>query len=213
MTDPDFMIETPRLRLSYFQANNISHCDWLVEIYNTPEFISSNGGKTTSITSREAARHQLTTVYPEEHARNRYGRYLISEKPLPPATNSGADDAESMAVGLPSQLDYVGIVTLMKGSGANAYTVPDLGFVVHPSKTRQGYAKEAARALLDYVAENLGIREVLGLCDVENEASNGVFRSLGFTRRGVRELKVFGGKKGMVWTSPGMSEDLHVYGF
>ena len=55
MTDAAFHIETPRLYLSYFQPALDAHCDFLVQLYNTPEFIASIGGTPTSITTRAAA--------------------------------------------------------------------------------------------------------------------------------------------------------------
>jgi predicted acetyltransferase len=207
MTELNFFIETPRLYLSYFQPDIPSHCDWLVELYSTPEFIASNGGNLTSMTSLEAAYNQLLTTFREEHARNRYGRYLVSMKP---STASDAEDhagrgaAERESADKPSHGEFVGMVTLLRGTGTNAYSVPELGFVIHPSKMRHGYEKEAASALLDYVAHTLCVRDVIGLCDPNNKASQGVFKSLGFRDRGVQELKAFGGKKGVVWTIPGM---------
>src|ERR1700712_2571793 len=80
MMNPSFFIETPRLYLIHFQPNEISHCDWLVKLYNTPEFITSIGGKPTSITTRNSARNQIETSFQEEHARNGYGKYMVTLK-------------------------------------------------------------------------------------------------------------------------------------
>ena len=147
----------------------------------------------------------MLTTFREEHVRNGYGKYLVTMKPSPQTTE--CNEIRGIA-GKPSQGEFVGMVTLLRGTGSNAYSAPDSGFVVHPSKMRRGYAKEAASALLDYVANTLSVKDVIGLCDINNEASQGVLKSLGFRDRGLRELKAFGGKKGVVWTSPGMSEDL-----
>jgi RimJ/RimL family protein N-acetyltransferase len=205
MTDPNFFIETPRLYLIYFQPNETSHCDWLVELYNTPEFITSIGGKPTSITTRSSARNQIATSFQEEHARNGYGRYMITLKAEP--RDPLLKPSEKFR-----SCEPVGMVSLMRGPEGKGLTVPDVGFITHPTHMRKGIAKEAAQALLQYAREKLGVGEVLGLCDVSNEASQGVLRSLGFKSRGERAVKSFGGKIGLVWVMPEMSEDLSVYG-
>lgn len=195
MSDPSFAIDTPRLRISYLQPDDDAHCDFLVELYNTPEFIAAEGGRPTPVTDREKARERLTGRVRHEHERNGYGTYLVSLK---------SDDA---AGDVP-----IGTVSLMRGEGPDSLTVPDLGFAFLPAHMRKGYATEAARALLEYAERDRGVEAVLGLHDPGNEASRGVFRKLGFEDRGKRVLKMFGGVVGQVWTKPGMADDLGVYG-
>lgn len=203
MSDPKFYISTPRLYLSYLIAENDKHCDFLVSLYNTPEFIASIGGKPTSVTTREAARKQLAGRFQSEHARNGYGTYLVSLK-------DGREDTQAdnpLASATP-----IGTVSLMRGEAPNCYAAPDLGFAILPDFMRKGYAKEASEGIIGYAEKELGVKDVLGLHDPSNEPSCAVFRSLGFEDRGLRELKVFGGVAGQVWAKPGMDEDLSVYG-
>lgn len=197
MSDPKFAIESERLLITYFIAENDAHCDFLVELWNTPEFIASIGGKPTSVVTREAARVQLAGRFRAEHARNGYGTYLINLKPQSPSEEPRP----------------IGTVSLMRGEEPNCYTAPDLGFAVLPKYMHQGIAVEASRALMEHVEREQGVKDVLGLFDPANEASRGVFRKLGFEDRGTRELKVFGGVKGQVFAKPGMDENLEVYGF
>ncbi|KAL1616265.1 hypothetical protein SLS54_008558 [Diplodia seriata] len=213
MTDPNFHISTPRLYLSYLQPSLPAHCDFLVALYNTPEFIASIGGKPTSITTRAAAQAVIAGRFRAEHARNGYGTYLVSLKPAPsPLTNATttttvdppADDfSERLAACTP-----IGTVSLSRGEGEppNAYLAPDLGFAILPAFTRRGFAREAAQALLAWAEQQLGVRDVLGLFDPANEASRAIFKSLGFVDCGVRTLTVFGGVRGAVWVREGMEE-------
>lgn len=198
MSDPAFYIETPRLYISYLIAEKDAHCDFLVELYNTPEFIARMGQ--TNITTREAARKTLAGRFREEHARNGFGIYLISLKGDPEAQ-------DKLATSTP-----VGTVSMMKGEEPNCYRAPDLGFAMLSGHMRKGYAKEASQALMDWYEKEKGVKDVLGLHDPKNTASSAVFKSLGFRDRGLRELRVFGGVVGRVWAKPGMAEDLSVYG-
>jgi predicted acetyltransferase len=100
----------------------------------------------------------------------------------------------------------------MHARGPISYSVPDAGFVVHSSETRQGYAKEAANAILR-MAKFHGIHEVLEFCHPDNAASQTTLRSLRLENRGGVQLKAFGGSRGSIWAQPGMSEDLSIYGF
>jgi RimJ/RimL family protein N-acetyltransferase len=54
----------------------------------------------------------------------------------------------------------------------------DLGYAYLPGWRGQGYAYEAARAVLDY-APTLGIRRLLAIVSPANAASNGLLRKLG----------------------------------
>jgi RimJ/RimL family protein N-acetyltransferase len=54
----------------------------------------------------------------------------------------------------------------------------DLGYAYLPGWRGQGYAYEAARAVLDY-APTLGIRRLVAIVSPANAASNGLLRKLG----------------------------------
>ncbi|KAK0731815.1 acyl-CoA N-acyltransferase [Lasiosphaeris hirsuta] len=192
MTDPNFQIPTRRLIISYLQPDSDVHCDFLLALYTSPEFIEFSGR--TTMQTRDDVRELLAGRTRAEHARNGYGTYLFS----------------LAADGTP-----IGIVSLMQGEEPDRYGAPDLGFAILPAYMRQGYTKEAAARLLAYFDDKVGGRfEAFGLFDPQNVASGAVFRSLGFEDRGIHELRVFGGVKGAVWARPGMSEDLKgVYKF
>ncbi|KAJ9161043.1 Including n-acetylases of ribosomal protein [Coniochaeta hoffmannii] len=202
MSEPEFFISTPRLYISHLIPSDNTHCDFLVDLYNSPPFIASIGGKPTSITTREAARNLLAGRFQAEHARNGYGTYLVSLKSESPLAHGSNPLSSSIPIGT---------VSLRRGEEPNCYAAPDLGFAILPRYMRRGYAKEASEGLLQYAAYELGVKDVLGLHDPNNEGSCAVFRSLGFEDRGLRELKVFGGVIGQVWARQGMSQDLSVY--
>ncbi|KAK3946558.1 acyl-CoA N-acyltransferase [Pseudoneurospora amorphoporcata] len=198
MSDPTFKIETPRLLISYLQPDLDSYCNFLVALYNTPEFIASNGK--TPITTRNVARRQLEGRFRAEHARNSYSTYFFSlRNPSNPSNLSSATP--------------IGTVSLICGDEPKFYTAFDLGFTILLEYIKKGYTKEAARGLMEYVEREQGVKDILGLYDPANKASGTVFRSLGFVDVGLRQLLVFGPDViGQVWVKKGMNEDVSVYG-
>jgi RimJ/RimL family protein N-acetyltransferase len=54
-----------------------------------------------------------------------------------------------------------------------------LFWAIHPTHRRRGYAREAARALMEYDFEHLGLRRIVAMTTRDNLASQAVMRSLG----------------------------------
>ena len=61
------------------------------------------------------------------------------------------------------------------------HATPEFGlfYAVSPSHQRQGYASEAAQALVDYAFQQLDLKRVIATADFDNHASMGVMRKLG----------------------------------
>ncbi|SRR5258706_11973140 len=53
-----------------------------------------------------------------------------------------------------------------------------LFYAISPSRQRQGYASEAAQAMVDYAFQNLGLKRVVATTDFDNYGSMGVMRKL-----------------------------------
>ena len=56
----------------------------------------------------------------------------------------------------------------------------DIGYCIHPTCWRHGYAKEMVGALVDFAAQN-GVKTILADVAADNTASYGVLNALGFT--------------------------------
>ena len=65
-------------------------------------------------------------------------------------------------------------------------SVPDLqgevGYIFHPDAHGQGYASEAARALLAFGFEVMGLHRIYARCDARNAASERVMQRLGMRK-------------------------------
>ncbi|MEP7136341.1 MAG: GNAT family N-acetyltransferase [Chloroflexota bacterium] len=65
------------------------------------------------------------------------------------------------------------------GKTGRATTEFGLFYAISPSHQRQGYASEAAQAMVDYAFQNLGLKRVIATTDFDNYGSMGVMRKLG----------------------------------
>jgi len=66
-------------------------------------------------------------------------------------------------------------------SGMIGHATPEFGlfYAISPSHQRQGYASEAAQALVDYAFQYLDLKRIIATTDFTNHASMGVMRKLG----------------------------------
>jgi [ribosomal protein S5]-alanine N-acetyltransferase len=64
------------------------------------------------------------------------------------------------------------------GSGSSEGEA-ELGFVIDPAYWGQGYATEAATAVLEYGQNRIGWPRIMAVCDVDNLASAAVLRKIG----------------------------------
>lgn len=60
----------------------------------------------------------------------------------------------------------------------------EIGWVLHPAYHRQGYASEAAAALLRHGFEELNLHRIIATCQPENVASWGIMEKIGMRREG-----------------------------
>jgi ribosomal-protein-alanine N-acetyltransferase len=63
----------------------------------------------------------------------------------------------------------------------------EIGYSVMPGDRRQGYASEAALALVGWAAAQPGVRTIMAECDIDNAASIRTLERLGFARVGERD--------------------------
>jgi ribosomal-protein-alanine N-acetyltransferase len=71
----------------------------------------------------------------------------------------------------------------------------DLGYEISPAYWYRGYATEAARAMLDFGFEELGLHRVWAQCVPENVASRRVMEKLGMRGEGrLRQTQFYRGR-------------------
>jgi RimJ/RimL family protein N-acetyltransferase len=85
--------------------------------------------------------------------------------------------AASLAITLATTGELVGDVMLIWHS--DEHRTAEIGYVVDPEHPGQGYASEAARAMLAMAFGRLGLRRMVARVDERNPASAAVLRKIG----------------------------------
>jgi RimJ/RimL family protein N-acetyltransferase len=89
------------------------------------------------------------------------------------------EEAQAYAVILRSEDRLIGHITFHPWFAPRIY---EIGWVFHPRYQGQGYATEAAAALLRYGFESLLVHRVVATCQPENRPSSRVMEKLGMRR-------------------------------
>lgn len=88
------------------------------------------------------------------------------------------------AVGYVPLLDvYEQIPQLCDSSAPGSYTTAEVGlfWVIDPAQQQQGYATEAAQAMIDYAFKQMRLKRIIAATEYENIASQGVMKKVGMT--------------------------------
>jgi RimJ/RimL family protein N-acetyltransferase len=206
MLDPNFHISTARLDLTYLDASNDAHCDFVVSLVNSPEMAHLNKANPRNVPDREAARAHLLPMV-EKLEKTGYGRYMVSLR------DESSDD--SVPFSQRSGREYIGHVSMQLGRFPGAPTVPDVGFALLARYYGKGYAAEAVLGLMKFFRETRGIEGFAGYTSPDNEASNRLFARMGFEKRGEKEVRgIVGDGRPFgvsVWTL-GLAGELDEYG-
>ena len=78
--------------------------------------------------------------------------------------------------------EVIGQVTTQENG--NDITIRDVGWYIDPKYQRKGYAKEAAKAMIDYMFQEVEIEKIISGAVKDNIASCKIFDKLGFTNIG-----------------------------
>jgi RimJ/RimL family protein N-acetyltransferase len=126
----------------------------MLAIWNDPAFLHHVGdrGIRTIADAQEAMQNGALHLY-EKYG---YGPFRVSLK---------GDDTP------------VGICGLFRREGLDE---PDIGYSTLPEHCEQGYAHEAAVAVIDHSRDELALQRLIAIISPANDASIGLIRKLGF---------------------------------
>jgi RimJ/RimL family protein N-acetyltransferase len=145
------VLKTARLRLRELTTGDAG---FMLALLNDPDFIRHVGDR--GVRTLEAAREYIVKGPMQSYARNGFGLYMVE---------------------LSATREKVGICGLVKREGL---TDIDIGFGFLPQYRSQGYAIEAATAVMAQARDELGLARVVAITSQDNDRSANVLRKLGF---------------------------------
>lgn len=80
----------------------------------------------------------------------------------------------------------------------------EIGYEIHPTHWRKGFAKEAVQEVLSYGTTELGLTRIGAVVFLENTASNQLLENLGFVKEGILKQYMY---------QNGVAYDTNIYGY
>ena len=144
------ILETPRLVLRQLTT---ADAPFILELLNDPAFMRFIGDR--GVRTSAAARQYIVEGPVASYVRYGFGMYLTEQR------------ADGAAIGLSGLVkrDYLDLV--------------DLGFAFLPAYRSQGYASEAALAVMGHARSEYGLARLGGLVSPDNAASIRVLEKIG----------------------------------
>lgn len=141
--------ETERLMLRHFSLDD---APFVMELVTDPSFIQNI--RDTGVKDLDGACGYIEERLLASYAKHGFGLYLVALKDGTP----------------------VGMCGLVKRDGLDD---ADIGYALLPRYWSQGYAQEAARAVMLFAREELKLRRVVGITDPDNQPSARLLQKLG----------------------------------
>ncbi|HUS09259.1 MAG TPA: GNAT family N-acetyltransferase [Pyrinomonadaceae bacterium] len=157
--EPMIVLETERLVLRRLSSAN---SEFILELLNQPSFLRYIGDK--AVRNSDDAINYIQTGPVASYERFGFGLYLVELK----------DTAVP-----------IGMCGLLK---RDSLPDVDVGFAFLPAYWSRGYAFEAAVAVMNYGREILGLRRIVAITSLDNEASMRLLEKLGLKLEGLIKL-------------------------
>lgn len=169
-----FILDTPRLIVRAFQPDDLQ------AIHRILDVTFGDGSKIADAEALNERREwldwsRLSAEWLPRMFQPPYGDRAVVLK---------SSNAVIGAVGLAPCFDvFEQIPGLGRGGPPSAYRVTEMGlfWAIDPDRQRQGYAAEAAQALIDFAFQQLRVKRLIATTENDNAASLGVMRKLGMT--------------------------------
>ena len=145
-----FLLETQRLTLRELSTDDAR---FILRLLNEPSFLRFIGDK--RVRTLEDARQYILNGPIESYARNGFGLYLVQLK----TTHTS-----------------LGMCGLLK---RESLTDVDIGFAFLPEFWNQGFAFEAAQAVMLYARDVLKLPRIVAITNKDNDASGKLLEKLG----------------------------------
>lgn len=142
--------ETPRLKIRHFTA---ADTQFTLQLLNEPSFINNIADR--EVRNERDALNYLVNGPIKSYRQHGYGLFLVE----------GCTDGQAMGI--------CGLIY------RQALQETDIGFAFLPKFCRQGYATEAAKAVIHYGYNQLNLSRIIGLTHAANVKSINLLSKLG----------------------------------
>ena len=147
----EIVLETERLLLRRMSPED---APFVLQLVNDPAWLRFIGDK--GVHDLEDARKYVRSGPMDMYGRLGFGMYLVERR------------SDRVAIG------FCGLVK------RDTLDQPDVGFALLPEFRRQGYAREAASAVVDHAWRTLGLDRLFAIASPDNAASIRLLGKLGF---------------------------------
>lgn len=159
------ILETERLIIRQLTEND---AEFILELVNEPAFIRNIADRGVRTTADAQAYIQNGPV--ASYAKNGFGLFAVELK----------------ATGVP-----IGMCGLIR---REVLPDVDIGYALLERYWNQGYASEAAAAVLDYGYKVIGLKRIVAITALDNEASANVLEKIGLQFERIVDLPGIGGE-------------------
>ena len=171
------ILKSPRLLLRWFEPEDAA---FVLELINQPAWIA--GVRDAGVRTDAAAREWLQSRLIDPCWQHGHGFWLVQRR----------HDAEPL-----------GMCGVFK---RDSLPMPDLGYGFLQRHWGQGYAREAARACMDYAVQVLDRNALMAITSPSNEASQNLLRELGFVAEGEPTESADGPTQHWHWQMPASAQ-------
>jgi RimJ/RimL family protein N-acetyltransferase len=154
------VLETTRLSLRRLTEDD---APFIFRLVNEPSWLRFIGDK--GVRTMDDARRYLREGPIDMYARHGFGLYLVARK---------------------SDATAIGMCGLIK---RDALPDVDIGFAYVPESWGNGYAVEAADAVLAYGRDDIGLKRIVAITSLDNDASIRVLGKIGMAFERVMEVR------------------------
>ncbi len=170
MSEPALPTPTVRLQFSALAADD---SPFILELVNEPGWLQHIGDR--NVHDLESATAYISKGPAASYAKHGFGLYRVN---------------------LVSTGETIGLCGLIK---RDALGQPDVGYAFLQRHSGQGYATEAAAAVLAFAQQALGLNQLLAITSLDNHASIRVLEKIGFRYQRLLEDAALGSSKVFVW--------------
>jgi RimJ/RimL family protein N-acetyltransferase len=153
------VIESERLSLRQFSSED---AEFILTLLNQPSFLRYIGDK--KVHNREDAQQYILNGPIASYNQNGFGLYLVE---------------------LRQSHTPIGMCGLIK---REELPDVDIGFAFLPDFWKQGFASEAAAAVMNYAQQTLHLKRIVAITNPDNDASIKLLQRMGFTFEGLINL-------------------------